>query len=130
MHVLLLVYTPILLFVDGRTASRGSQLALGALTFIVLAWCVRRLGRTERWQVWICVPVATLFEVFGSLIWGGYHYQLSNIPLYVPPGHALVFVFGITAGTLPLVRQAQQARRTSCSGSRPSGRWPGSPCCR
>ena len=71
MHAWLLVYTPVLLFVDGRTASRGSQLALGALTFLVLAWCVRRLDRAQRRQVWICVPVATLFEVFGSLIWGG-----------------------------------------------------------
>jgi hypothetical protein len=61
--------------------------------------------------VWVCVPVATLFEVFGSLIWGGYHYRLRNIPLYVPPGHALVFVFGITAGTLPLVRRH---RTTAC----------------
>jgi hypothetical protein len=105
MHVLLLVYTPLLLFVDGRTKSHGTQLALGALTFAVLALCVRRLGAAERWQVWVCVPVATLFEIFGSLIWGGYHYQLHNIPLYVPPGHALVFVFGISAGTLPFVRR-------------------------
>jgi hypothetical protein len=49
------------------------------------------------------VPVATLFEVFGSLIWGGYTYRFHNIPLYVPPGHALVYVFGITAAALPFV---------------------------
>ena len=40
----------------------------------------------RRWEVWLCVPIATLFEVFGSLIWGGYTYELHNIPLYVPPG--------------------------------------------
>ena len=53
--------------------------------------------------MWPCVPIATLFEVYGSLIWGGYTYRLHNIPLYVPPGHALVYVFGITA-IVPTVR--------------------------
>ena len=56
--------------------------------------------------------MATLFEVFGSLIWGGYHYRCGNIPLYVPPGHALVYVFGITAGALPFVaRHPDRFRR-------------------
>ena len=92
----------------------------------MLAWCVRRLGPAERWQAWICVPVATLFEIFGSLIWGGYHYQLHNIPLYVPPGHALVFVFGITAGTLPLVRRHRTGAMPRRARARDrSGRWPG-----
>jgi hypothetical protein len=109
MHALLLVYTPALLFVDGHTASHGTQAALGLLTFVVLFACSGGLTSAERWQTWICVPVATLFEIFGSMIWGGYHYRLQNIPLYVPPGHALVYVFGITAGALPLVRARRKA---------------------
>jgi len=109
MHVLLLAYTPALLFVDGRAGGRGPQLALGLLTFAVLFGCVRGLRPADRTQAWICVPVATAFEVYGSLIWGGYHYRDHNIPLYVPPGHALVFVFGITAGALPLVREHGKA---------------------
>ena len=37
----------------------------------------------------------------------------------MPPGHALVYVFGITAGTLPLVRRHRTAAcRASSSGSR------------
>ncbi len=105
MHAALLAYTPALLFVDGRIVGLGPQLALGVLTFFVLWACLRRLSPADRWQAWVCVPVATLFEVFGSLIWGGYHYRLHNIPLYVPPGHALVYLFGITAGALPLLRR-------------------------
>ena len=66
--------------------------------------CTRTVEPARRWEVLLCVPIATLFEVYGSLIWGGYTYQLHNIPLYVPPGHALVYVFGITAVALPLVR--------------------------
>jgi hypothetical protein len=105
MHALLLAYTPALLFVDGRIVGQAPQFALGLLTFAVLLVSIRGLDSAVRWQIWICVPVATLFEVFGSLIWGGYHYRLHNIPLYVPPGHALVYVFGITAGALPLMRR-------------------------
>jgi hypothetical protein len=36
---------------------------------------------------------------------GRYTYELHNIPVYVPPGHALVYVFGITAAGLPVVRR-------------------------
>jgi hypothetical protein len=105
LHLFLLAYTPVLLAVDGLTDGVAPQVALGLLTFGVLWVASRRVDPTRRWEVWLCVPIATLFEVFGSLIWGGYTYELRNIPLYVPPGHALVYVFGITAGTLPLVRR-------------------------
>ena len=103
MHAFLLAYTVVLLSIDGRFAGRGTQALLGLLTFGVLAVCLVRLEGRQRLAALICVPVATLFEVFGSLIWGGYHYRFGNIPLYVPPGHALVYVFGITAAALPFV---------------------------
>ena len=64
-----------------------------------------RVAPELRWGVWLCVPIATLFEVLGSSIWGGYTYELHNIPLYVPPGHALVYVFGVTAAGLPVMRR-------------------------
>jgi len=103
MHAFLLGYTPALLFVDGKLVGLGPQLGLGLLTFVVLWVCLRGRSAVDRWQTWICIPVATLFEIFGSLIWGGYHYRMHNIPLYVPPGHALVYLFGISAAALPLV---------------------------
>ncbi len=103
-HAFLLVYTPLLLVADSVLGSLGRQFA-GALTFGVLGACTRFVEPARRWEVWLCVPIATLFEVYGSLIWGGYTYRLHNIPLYVPPGHALVFVFGITAAALPLVQR-------------------------
>jgi hypothetical protein len=105
MHVALLAYTPVVLFVDGATPGVGPQIALGLVTFGVLWLATRRVDASRRWEVWLCVPVATLFEVLGSLVWGGYTYELQNIPLYVPPGHALVYVFGITAASLPVVRR-------------------------
>ena len=72
LHLSLLAYTPVLLVVDGATAGVEPQLALGLLTFAVLWIAARRVVSDLRWEVWLCVPVATLFEVFGSLIWGGY----------------------------------------------------------
>jgi len=104
MHLFLLAYTVVLLAADGRLHDRRAQLGLGAVTFAVLWFCARRAPRERRLELWVCVPVATVFEIFGSLIWGGYTYRFHNIPAYVPPGHALVYVFGITAASLPLVR--------------------------
>ena len=71
LHLSLLVYTPVLLVVDGATAGVEPQIALGLLTFAVLGIAARRVTPGLRWQVWLCVPIATLFEVLGSLIWGG-----------------------------------------------------------
>lgn len=42
----------------------------------------------------ICVLYATLGEIFLSLVWGLYEYRLANVPLFVPPGHALLFLLG------------------------------------
>lgn len=41
-----------------------------------------------------CVVYATLGEIFLSLVWGLYEYRLANIPLFVPAGHALLFMLG------------------------------------
>ncbi len=104
LHAFLFVYAPVLLVADGILGDLRSQLALGFLTFAVLWVCTRRLEPTVRLQVWACVAIATAFEIFGSLVWGGYTYRLHNIPLYVPPGHGMVYLFGVTAATLPLLR--------------------------
>jgi len=105
LHLYLLVYTPLLLFLDGRLRTLGPQIGLGLMTFFVLWCCSRYLPPGQRRQVWVCVVVATVFEVFGSLIWGVYRYRLGNVPLYVPPGHGLVYVFGLTAADLPVFRR-------------------------
>lgn len=105
LHLYLLIYTPLLLVADSRLTSIWEQYALGVLTFAVLWLCTRRLPRAQRTQVWVCVLVATGFEVFGSLIWGVYRYRWHNIPLYVPPGHGLVYLFGLTAGATPVFQR-------------------------
>ncbi len=42
-----------------------------------------------------CLIFATIGEVSLSLIWGLYEYRLHNIPLFVPPGHVLLFFLGM-----------------------------------
>lgn len=117
LHLYLLTYTPLLLFADARS-SRLGQVGLGLLTFLVLWLCATYLDRERRLQVWLCVVVATGFEVFGSLVWGVYTYRFHNIPLYVPPGHGLVYLFGLTAAATPVFerhgRRAAQVLLAAC----------------
>ena len=46
--------------------------------------------------------VATCAEIIGSVIWGVYVYRLGNLPLFVPPGHGLVYLTGLRFSQLPL----------------------------
>ena len=39
--------------------------------------------------------IATVGECTASLGWGLYTYRLHNIPLFVPPGHALLYTMGV-----------------------------------
>lgn len=105
LHLYLLAYAPAMLLADAGMRDLAPQLGLGVVTFLVLWLCTRYLEPGEARQVWICVVVATGFEVFGSLIWGVYRYRLHNVPLYVPPGHGMVYLFGLTAGRLPVFRR-------------------------
>ena len=99
----LLLYTPIGLFADSRVTAQWQQYLLGVLTFSVLYLAALKAPREQRAQVWTCVGVATCFEVFGSLVWGIYQYRLHNLPFFVPPGHGIVYLFGLLAAQTPVV---------------------------
>ena len=99
----LLLYLPFLLLADSHVTALWQQWLLGFLTFVALFLATLKVPREQRAQVWICVVVATGFEIFGSLIWGVYRYRLHNLPLFVPPGHGGVYMFGLLAAQTPLV---------------------------
>jgi hypothetical protein len=42
-----------------------------------------------------CLAIATAGEMFLSLGWGIYAYRLGNIPMFVPPGHVILFYLGM-----------------------------------
>jgi hypothetical protein len=105
LHAYLLGYIAAGLAADSRVTELWQQYGLGLLTFVVLGLCSRLVPPGERRQVFLCVGVATCFEVFCSLVWGLYRYRFENVPLYVPPGHGLVYLFGLSAGRTPLMRR-------------------------
>jgi len=87
-------YLAALLALD-HYASYPEQLALGALTWVVLAAALTRVPLERRAQALGVVVFATIGEVTGSLIWGVYTYRLHNLPLFVPPAHGLVYLTGL-----------------------------------
>ncbi|HET7130303.1 MAG TPA: hypothetical protein VFJ93_14615 [Gaiellaceae bacterium] len=86
-------YLAALLALD-HYADYHEQLALGVLTFAVLAGALTRVPLEVRAQALGVVCFATIGEVTGSLVWGVYHYRLHNLPLFVPPAHGLVYLTG------------------------------------
>jgi hypothetical protein len=98
-------YTSGGLWLDGHLGHTG-QLALGLLTAGVLAGLLVLHSRRVRIQTLAVVGIATLGEVIGSLVWGLYTYRLENLPAYVPPGHGLVFLTGLSLATLAHRRPA------------------------
>ncbi len=94
-----LPYTVGGLFVEGRAGFAG-QLALGLLTAVVLGGLLALHPRAVRIQTLALVVVATVGEIMGSLVWGLYSYRLDNLPAFVPPGHGLVFLCGVSIAAL------------------------------
>jgi hypothetical protein len=88
-------YLAALLAVDTQV-DLGGQLALGALTWLVLVAAAWPLCAERRAQVAVVICAATLAELTGSIIWGVYSYRLGNLPTFVPPAHGLVFMAGLS----------------------------------
>ena len=83
-----------------RYVGREGQLGLGLLTAGVLATLLVFQPRAVRLQTLAVVGFATIGEVIGSLVWGLYGYRLGNLPAFVPPGHGLVYLAGLSLATL------------------------------
>ena len=76
-------------------ASFHEQLALGAVTWIVLLAALRPHSFAVRVQTAGVVCFATVGEFTGSILWGVYHYRLHNLPTFVPPAHGIVYLTGL-----------------------------------
>jgi hypothetical protein len=66
-------------------------------TFLVWAWLYKIAGIEERRVLILATAIAIVGEIFLSQVWGLYDYQFYNVPLFVPPGHALLLTLGILA---------------------------------
>jgi hypothetical protein len=87
-------YLAALLAVDTQVGFHV-QIALGALTWLVLIAALHPLAPLARAQALAVVAFATIGEVTGSLVWGVYAYRLHNLPLFIPPAHGLVYLSGL-----------------------------------
>jgi hypothetical protein len=92
-------YLAALLAVDTQVGFRA-QVALGALTWLVLIAALRPLTPLARAQALAVIAFATIGEVTGSLVWGVYTYRLHNLPLFIPPAHGLVYLSGLAVAGL------------------------------
>lgn len=101
----LLAYMPLVLWADVHVASLVQQHLLGVLTLAVLLAALRASGPLERRQVLCAMAIATACEYFNTGIWGVYAYRLHNVPLYVPTGHGLVYLFALLTARTPLLRR-------------------------
>ncbi len=102
-HIALVLYWPILLYADSQVQTLTQQHALGVLTFALLFVATRFSPPSERRRVWLMMGIATCVELFCSVVWGLYRYRWGNVPLFVPPGHGLLYLFALRAARTPLM---------------------------
>jgi hypothetical protein len=82
------------LIVDKHFGFAG-QLAVSVWTWGVFFRLLQTAPAGWRLPFWVCLIWATAGEIFLSLVWGLYTYRLENIPLFIPPGHVLLFYLGL-----------------------------------
>ena len=92
--------------IDVAVDHRG-QLVLGAVTWLVFLAALIPLTPEGRMRALLVVAAATCMEVVGSIIWGVYSYRLGNLPLFVPPGHGLVYLTGLRLSQTSLISRHQ-----------------------
>jgi hypothetical protein len=85
------------------------QLVLGAATWAVLVALLAREPLPVRIQTALVVVFATLVEYTFSPLLQAYVYKIGTVPLYVPPGHGLVYLGALALGRSPSVKSRQRA---------------------
>jgi hypothetical protein len=79
-------------------AGLSRQRVIGLVTWVILAALLAGESRAIRAQVLLVIVAATCVEYAASVGLGLYTYRLGNVPLFVPPGHGLVYLSAIAMG--------------------------------
>lgn len=101
----------VVLWLD-RASAGGSiwlQRGLGVLTWVVLLAAIRQVSPTVRVQTAVVVAFATVVEYVFSPTLEVYVYRFENVPMYVPPGHGLVYLSAFALGRTRLVQRHLRA---------------------
>ena len=95
------IYVPVIillwlgLFIDSQYFSTylpNNQWLTNGLVLIMFAHIIRQVSNVARHLMLVGVLLAYGGELILALVLGMYSYRLDNVPLYVPFGHALVYV--------------------------------------
>jgi len=81
------------------------QRGLGVGTWAVLLLAIRRVTPIVRMQTAVVVAVATVVEYVASPTLEVYLYRFENVPMYVPPGHGLVYLSAFALGHTKFVQR-------------------------
>jgi hypothetical protein len=87
------------ILLDTRGPEWG-QAAVNVWVWAVLLWVMLGSDSRHRLELAVCVVLATLGELFLMEVWGLYAYRLGSLPLFVPPGHALLFSVAVHLGRI------------------------------
>ncbi len=87
----------------------AAQSGLGVLTWVVLFVALRRETPLVRAQTAIVVLIATAVEYTFSPLLEVYSYRLGTVPVYVPPGHGLVYLAALAIGRTAWVQAHRRA---------------------
>ena len=110
--LIMALWIPSALYADA-TLDRWAQDVVSLVTWALLAAVFIAVDGHERRQLVVVVVVATLFEITFSIIWGLYVYRFDNLPLYVPPGHGLIYLLALRLSQYPRMQASRSSRRGS-----------------
>ena len=71
------------------------QYAVSAFVFGFFGFLIWKSTKEDQRKWWICLTLATLGEFVLSDLYGLYAYREGFIPLFVPPGHVLLYAAGL-----------------------------------
>lgn len=83
----------------GRDWVLPGEYLVDAFVWLLFIVIFRRTGRTERAEMLAVLAIATPLELLASELWHLYEYRSGLMPLFVPPGHWLLFAIGRRAST-------------------------------
>jgi hypothetical protein len=105
--VVMMGWLSVVLWVD-RSDGGGThwvQRCLGLLTWCVLGMALFTADRVVRVQTLAVVVLATGVEFVFSPTLHVYSYRFHNVPMYVPPGHGLVYLSAFAIGHSSIVQR-------------------------
>jgi hypothetical protein len=82
------------------------QVLLGLVTWAVLIGLLRGESSLVRAQTAVVVVLATIVEYTFSPLLEAYVYRIGTVPLFVPPGHGLVYLAALALGRSALLSAA------------------------